>query len=105
MSTASLVAEALPQFAPTTNHYACSDGWYLLVTVHDRLAVATTPSMPFDIPIARSHLPASAEVFLCDEHATVLDADGDPANGMTPLALVDADTHAAALVSLGYTVA
>jgi hypothetical protein len=105
MATATLLVESLPQFAPTTNHYACSDGRHLLVTVHDQLVVATTPSMPFDIPIARSHLPAGAEVFLCDENATVLDADGDPANGMTALAMLDADSHTAALAALGYTVA
>ena len=104
MATATLVTQALPQFAPTTNLYACSDGRHLLVTVHDLHVVATTPSMPFDVPIARSHLPSAADVFLSDEAGTVLDADGDPANGMTALAQLDVSTHDDALRELGYTV-
>ena len=46
------------------------------------------------------------EVFLADEHATVLDADDNPANGMTPLLRCDGPTPIAdALASLGYTLA
>ena len=43
-------------------------------------------------------------MFLSDEAGTVLDADGDPANGMTALAQLDVSTHDDALRELGYTV-
>jgi len=104
--TATLVAENLPQFCPTTNLYRCSDGRYLLVTVQtvdgaDLFESATGVR----IPVARSHVSAGAEVFLSDDAGVVLDADGDPSNGMTPIARVaGAASHETALQHLGYTV-
>lgn len=116
MGTATLVAENLSQFCPVTNHYLCSDGRYLLVT-YPRLDVLGTlaglPGMTDTLrSIGLSIAPVSikqihdmpTEVFLADEHATVLDADGDPANGMTPLLRCDGPVPIAdALASLGYT--
>ena len=32
------------------------------------------------------------EVFLCDEQGVAIDADGDPANGLTPLLILDVGT-------------
>lgn len=104
--TATLVAEALPQYCPTTNLYACSDGRHLLITIAT-LDVAGTlnATLGIIVRISESHLPTGADVFLSDESATVLDADGDPSNGMTPIAhLADCDDFASALESLGYTV-
>lgn len=100
---ATLVAENLPQFCPTTNLYRCSDGRYLLITAPNYDA-QPAPGLGIDLPIRRSHIPAQVDVFLSDENATVLDADGDPANGMTPLARYPGlATHTEALQQLGYT--
>jgi len=101
---ARLVAESLPQFCPTTNHYQCDDGKWLLVTVHALDVAGTLSTLGVTVPIASCHLPKTVDVFLSDETATVLDADGNPANGMTPLAqFSDCATHSDALARLGYT--
>lgn len=105
MATAELIGERLHQFAPTTNHYRCSDGRYLLVTVHDADGMATIPGAGITLPINPSHLPKTTDVFLADEHATVLDADGNVATSMVTLTKIPAvATHQEALAALGYTV-
>lgn len=103
METATLVAGNLSQFCPVTNHYQCSDGRYLLVTI-PKMDVPETINYFFGVrvPITEVHLPSGADVFLSDADANVLDADGDPANGMTALATFSVETHAAALAALGY---
>jgi len=103
METATLVAANLSQFCPVTNHYQCSDGKYLLVTIPS-MDIPETVSYFFGVrvPIAKVQLPTGVDVFLADEAAGVLDADGDPSNGMTPLASFEVDTHEAALAALGY---
>ncbi|MCH5645181.1 hypothetical protein [Gordonia sp. ABSL49_1] len=113
--TATLLAENLSQFCPVTNHYQCSDGKYLLVT-YPRLEVlgelANLQIMAGALaalglapgPVSITHQPKNTEVFLCDGDAVVLDSDGDPANGMTPLLVCDGPLPVAdALASLGYT--
>lgn len=104
MATAVLKQKNLTQFCPITNLYECSDGIHLLVTVFESFdvgeAIAATTGLT--IPIARTHMPTGAEVFLSDEDAAVLDADGDPANGMTPLARFPDGGFASALAALGY---
>lgn len=88
-----LIAESLAQYAPTTNLYKLDDGRHVLVTV------------PFDaMPVPEGVLPivsgfkvasvepSPTEVFLCDEHAVPIDADGDPTNGLTPLLRLPAGT-------------
>lgn len=104
MKTAELIATCLPQFCPVTNHYLCSDGSYLLVTVPSMDSPGTL-SVFFGVrvPIAKVQLPTGVDVFLSDESAAVLDADGDPSNGMTPIGTFEVDTHEAALAALGYT--
>ncbi|AHJ86308.1 hypothetical protein 32HC_30 [Mycobacterium phage 32HC] len=106
MDIANLIAEALPQFCPTTNHYRCSDGKYLLVTVPTIDPVGTlAETLGIVVAVAKSHLPATVDVFLSDEYAAVLDADGDLANGLTPIATFPAGTsHAEALALMGYSV-
>lgn len=103
METATLLAENLSQFCPVTNHYLCSDGKYLLVTIPSMDTPATVSHfLGVRVPIVEVQLPTGADVFLSDEFATVLDADGDPANGMTALASPEVHTHEAALAALGY---
>lgn len=97
---ATLIAESLPQFAPHTNHYRLSDGRHVLVTrAADDLPVpeALAPILGA-IKVERTE-PAPVEVFLCDENAQPIDADGDPTNGLTPLVrLAPGTTHDEALV-------
>lgn len=104
MGTATVVQERVSHFCPTTNFYATSDGRHLLVTV-PRVDVARSveATTGLTIPISVSHLPTHADVFLADADANVLDADGDLANGMTPLVRVhDCDSFEAALSAAGY---
>lgn len=98
-----LIAEALPQFAPTTNHYRCDDGRYLLVTVDD-----TGDDIENALPILGS-VPVTnvvqdyTVVYLADAGARLIDSDGDLLNGMTPLIRLPAGTpHAVALRAAGY---
>lgn len=106
MATAELVAEGLSQFCPTTNHYRCSDGKYLLVTKPTLDSIGTlSKTLGVTVPVAASHLPVSVDVFLSNANAEVLDSDGDPANGLTPIARLAAESHEAALKELGYMLA
>ena len=102
--TATLVGEALSQYAPRTDHYACSDGTYLLVHMWAEVPppdLVDANGAP--VVLLPSHEPRNTEVFLADENAVVLDADGNPANGMTPLLRCDGPVPAAeALAQLGY---
>lgn len=104
MATATLVAENVSQFCPVTNHYKCSDGTYLLVTIPRLSADMVLDMLGVRVPIVALHLPNVADVFLADEDAVVLDADGDPSNGMTPLVSVPGcEVFAEALATSGYT--
>lgn len=105
MAEAILVAENLPNFCPITNHYMCDDGKYLLVTIPALDSVGSLELFGVRVPIAKSHMPTATDVFLADENAVVLDADGDPANGLTPLASFEVQSHEEALALLGYTLA
>lgn len=102
MHTAELIAEFLPQFCPKTNHYRCTDGdttWHLLITVASGESLGTL----LGIPVNELHLPKTVDVFLADEDAVVLDADLDPANGLTPLYRInDCASHEHALSLMGY---
>ncbi|QHB37448.1 hypothetical protein SEA_LEOPARD_41 [Mycobacterium phage Leopard] len=104
MKTAALVGQALPQFCPVTNHYRCSDGKHLLITLPALDSMGTlSETLGIVVPVAKSHIPTTADVFLADENAVVLDADGDPSNGMTALAKLDGlNTFEEVLAELGY---
>jgi len=104
VETATLVAENLSQFCPVTNHYQCSDGKYLLVTFARMDTVGTLSNFGVRVPIAAVQLPSGVDVFLADADANVLDADGDPSNGMTPVdgSPFEVDSHEGALAALGY---
>ncbi|WP_431840636.1 DUF7572 family protein [Gordonia hongkongensis] len=116
MTTVSLVAEALPHMPPTTNLYRTGDGGYLAVLVVDVLGMGSIlTSMGVQVPVARSHITPEVSVFHSDENGVLVDADGDPLNGLTPYASTDPEcdvvvrldsavtTHAEALAALGYT--
>lgn len=86
---AELVAEHLPQFCPQTNLYRLDSGQHILVT---RIEGTEIPMPRVALPlygmlqgIVEDTAPCPTEVFLCDETGRVIDADGDPANGMTAL--------------------
>lgn len=84
---ATSISRDLPQFAPATHLYRLADGRHVIVTVPD-------DDMPLHeavVPILSAFtvtetVPGPTEVFLCDEDAHLIDADGDPTNGMTALA-------------------
>lgn len=99
---ADLIAAALAQFAPTTNLYQLDDGRHVLVTVPFDAMPLPAEVLPIvsGFKVARVE-PAPTEVFLADEYGTPIDADGDPANGMTPLLrCAPGTTHEQALAEL-----
>lgn len=107
MTTATLVGQGLSRYCPTTNHYYCGDGpdgIFLLVTIARYDVPGSIETLTgIKLPINVVQLPTHADVFLSDADANVLDADGDPANGMTPLVRVpDCDDFATALAAAGY---
>ena len=119
LQVARLVEAALENHCPVTHQYALSggelDGQFVLVTVKDPDALAAIFAGMVG-GTQRSHLEANVDVFLTDERAaTIIDADGNPANGLNPVASTDpgsvalivlpatVTTHAGALAALGYT--
>lgn len=94
---------------PTTKLYRLADGSHLAVLAVDAGAVI------MGVPVSLSHIHAEVSVFYADENGTLLDADGDPLNGLTPYASTDPETeatiafdaevstHESALAALGYT--
>ncbi len=90
---AELLTRALPQYAPTTNHYRLDDGRHVLVT-RAAEALPVPPGLAAILGAVRVDKtdPAPVEVFLCDENAVLIDADGDPTNGMTALLSLPAGT-------------
>lgn len=97
-----LIAARLAQFAPTTNLYRLADGRCVLVTVPD----ADLPMPPGLAAVLGAvsidtTAPSPTEVFLADEHGALVDADGDPANGLTPiLRCAPGTTHEQAIAEL-----
>ena len=115
MIDAILVRENDTRYCPVTNHYRCADGRHLLVTYPRMDVLGTIAGLPgiretleaVGIQFGpHSHHQAEqlvTEVFFADENGCVIDADGDPANGMT--ALYRADTAIPiheALSAIGY---
>lgn len=94
------VSEGLSTFAPVTNHYRLDDGRYVLVTVPDDVLPVPAGLAMLSAVKVDQVLQGRTEVFLADENGTVIDADGDPANGMTPLAVFPpGTTHVDALAA------
>lgn len=90
---AELIAVALPQYAPTTNHYRLDDGRHILVTRAAEV-LPVPPGLAAILGAVKVDKadPAPVEVFLCDADARLIDADGDPTNGMTALLSLDPAT-------------
>lgn len=100
--SATLISAGLPQFAPTTNHYRCDDGRFLLVTVDDADDIKNAVPILSSVPVANV-VQDYTVVYLADADARLIDSDGDLLNGMTPLIQLPAGTpHAAALRAAGY---
>jgi hypothetical protein len=94
------VSSDLPQFAPTSHLYRLDDGRYVLVIVPDG-KLPLPPDFSAVVTGTSAIDPAPTEVFLCDEHAVLVDADGDPTNGLTALAAFPpGTTHEQALEAL-----
>ena len=102
MTTATLVAENVSHFPESTNFYECSDGQWLLVTVASLDMPDTVEMFGVRLPGSKVEMVTTVAVFLSDSEQNVLDADGDPSNGLTPLATPNVATHEAALAELGY---
>ena len=90
---AELLARALPQYAPTTNLYRLDDGRHILVTRAAEV-LPVPPGLAAILGAVKVDKtdPAPVEVFLCDADARLIDADGDPTNGMTALLQLDPGT-------------
>lgn len=99
----------LPWHPPTTKLYRLDDGSHLAVLVVDAGAVI------MGVPVSLTHIHAEVSVFHSDADGVLIDADGDPLNGLTPFASTDPETeatiafdaevstHESALAALGYT--
>lgn len=120
LQVARLVASGLAHHCPVTHLYALHggefDGQFVLVTVKDPDVLAAIFAGMAGGGTQRSHVEPNVDVFLTDERAeTIIDADGNPENGMNPVASTDpqsialrllprdVSTHAEALAALGYT--
>lgn len=87
-----LIAENLRQYAPKTNLYRIEDN-YVLITVPDELLDPVVSRLPADAGMkVTSVVDPPTEVFLADKNGRLVDADGDPTNGMTPLVRLPAGT-------------
>ena len=99
--TARLIASNLEQFAPVTNHYGCSDGTYLLVTVDgltDQMWERAAPI--FSIIPLKDSVRSDSVVFRSDVQARIV-GDGIPVH-CSPYR--EGETHGEVLASLGYEV-
>ena len=90
---AELLARALPQYAPTTNLYRLDDWRHILVTRAAEV-LPVPPGLAAILGAVKVDKtdPAPVEVFLCDAYSGLIDADGDPTNGMTALLQLDPGT-------------
>ncbi len=90
---ATLIEAGLTQFAPTTNHYRLDTGHHILITRADDTQPVPDGLVQFVAGIRVDEVIApDVEIFLCDENAQPIDADGDPTNGLTPLLRLAPDT-------------
>lgn len=80
-----LIAENLAQFAPRNRLYQVGEQYVLVVKAGSDIIL---PDVVMGMRIEKT-MEVPVDVFLCDENAVLIDADGDPANGMTPLLTLD----------------
>lgn len=112
MRTVELIESDVSWMCPVTHLYKTQAG-HLLVCVRDR-AMIVELAQDLGVPIFPSHVPLGVDAFLADERGQVVDYDGNPANGLTPILSTDSRsfamtidpdlrTHEDALEALGYT--
>ena len=112
------IQENLTHHCPVSHLYEVDGGEsYLLVTVKDPHVLRELFAQ-FQGTTQLSHIENNVDVFLTDEFgSTIFDADGNPENGLNPIASTDpqsialqllpssVQTHEDALAALGYTLA
>lgn len=115
MPLAQLVEANVPYACPVTNLYKAGDKHFLITVRDDNIVGSVFEGVNgFSVPLDSRHVSTCVEVFLADEHGQVIDYDGDPANGLTPVLSTDSrsfamavapdvSSHAGALAALGYT--
>lgn len=82
-------------WAPETRLYRHTSGQCVAVTCQPMGPIVPSfmSAMMGRVPIDSAHIVAHrTKVFLCDEQGLAIDADGDPANGLTPLLVCDVGT-------------
>lgn len=108
MKSATLLEFGVGRYCPVTNHYSCDDGTYLLITVNQLQIenVAKRLGLAASGPIRKSQVRGqNTDVFLSNERGDVIDADDNPANGMTPVHVYPPGTsHEEALAAMGYEI-
>lgn len=105
MKTATLLHSGVPWMPPITNLYVGEDGKYLLVLVTSPNHLRSVlDDMSPGVQIARSHIPVEVSVFLADGNGAVVDYDGTPSNGLTPIVSSNPRSHAGMAVPdlMGY---
>lgn len=85
MTTKQLIAEDLPQFAPGNRHYQIGRSHVLIVKAGGELPIPVDLTSLLGGVTVEAISPIPVDIFLCDETAQLIDADGDPTNGMTAL--------------------
>lgn len=99
----------LPEHPPRTKLYQDEEGNFFAIMVVNPFAMQDV-----GIPLSLSHVHPESGAFHADKDGTLIDADGDPLNGLTPFASSDPETHAPrvllttssheeVLLELGYT--
>lgn len=80
------IIETLDYLAPTTTHCVLDCGQHVLVTVPDPILPVPEGLLPIVNGVRISEFVLGPTcVFLADESGGLIDADGDPTNGLTPL--------------------
>lgn len=96
---AQLVEADVSYACPVTNLYKAGDK-HFLVTVRDDSVVGSVFEgvNGFSVPLDSRHVSTCVEVFLADERGQVIDYDGDPANGLTPILSTDSKSFAMTII-------
>lgn len=94
MANLQIVEENLPSYFPISNLYkVIGEDTYFIVTVKNPIDLL---DMFINVGTATQlkHVDPGVEVFLANERGMVVDADGNPENGLTAIASTDPNTFA-----------